>query len=309
MTVTTLARRIAQALGNEPADLVIRGARILDTATGAIESGDVAITGDTIVGTRESYRGRQEIDARGRILVPGFIDTHLHIESSLVTPAEFEKGVLPRGTTTAICDPHEIANVLGVDGIRYFLAAAPHPRDDPARQSQLLRAGDRARDVGGPPRGRRSRGAGRRSGRPGARRGHELPGRPRRRSGPAGEARPLRPRPCRRPCPAARGQGAERLSRHRHPHRSRMHPARRGGREARQGHVHPDARGLGGEERRHARAAALGPDLVRASPSAPTTATRSRSPRKAISTPPSATRSVPARRPSPPTVRRRWVPP
>ena len=86
--------------------------------------GDVAICGDTIVGTHDAYRGRREIDAGGRIVAPGFIDTHVHVESSLVLPAEFEQGVLPRGTTTAICDPHEIANVLGVAGIRYFLAAS-----------------------------------------------------------------------------------------------------------------------------------------------------------------------------------------
>jgi adenine deaminase len=119
-----LARRIDQGSGRDRADLVIRNARILDTATGGIEPGDVAICGGTIVGTHESYRGRREIDAAGRIVAPGFIDTHLHIESSLVVPAEFEQGVLPRGTTTAICDPHEIANVLGVAGIRYFLAAS-----------------------------------------------------------------------------------------------------------------------------------------------------------------------------------------
>ncbi|MEK0083220.1 adenine deaminase [Benzoatithermus flavus] len=119
-----LARRIDQGSGRDAADLVIRNARILDTATGTIAKGDIAICGETIVGTHESYRGRREIDARGRIVAPGFVDTHLHIESSLVLPAEFERGVLPRGTTTAICDPHEIANVLGVAGIRYFLEAS-----------------------------------------------------------------------------------------------------------------------------------------------------------------------------------------
>jgi adenine deaminase len=119
-----LARRIDQGSGREEADLVVRNARILDTCTGLIAAGDVAICGDTIVGTHESYRGRREIDAGGRVVAPGFIDTHLHIESSLVVPSEFERGVLPRGTTTAICDPHEIANVLGVAGIRYFLEAS-----------------------------------------------------------------------------------------------------------------------------------------------------------------------------------------
>ena len=102
----------------------IRNARILNVATGTLDEGDVAICGDTIVGTHDRYRGRREIDAEGRIVAPGFIDTHVHIESSLVLPAEFEQGVLPRGTTTAICDPHEIANVLGIAGIRYFLEAS-----------------------------------------------------------------------------------------------------------------------------------------------------------------------------------------
>ena len=120
-----LGRRIDQGAGREPADLVVRNARILNTATGTLDpAGDIAICGETIVGTGESYRGRREIDAGGRVAAPGFIDTHLHVESSLVLPAEFERGVLPRGTTTAICDPHEIANVLGLAGIRYFLEAS-----------------------------------------------------------------------------------------------------------------------------------------------------------------------------------------
>ena len=124
MSIADLARRVDQGSGATVADLVIKHARILNTATGTIDHGDVAICGDVIVGTHDSYRGRREIDAGGRIVAPGFIDSHLHIESSLVTPGEFERGVLPRGTTTAICDPHEIANVLGIAGVRYFLDAA-----------------------------------------------------------------------------------------------------------------------------------------------------------------------------------------
>ena len=124
MTVDELGQRIDQGAGRMPADLVIRNARILNVCSGTIDEGDVAICGHTIVGTHDAYRGQREIDANGRIVAPGFIDTHVHIESSLVLPAEFEKGVLPRGTTTAICDPHEIANVLGVAGIHYFLAAS-----------------------------------------------------------------------------------------------------------------------------------------------------------------------------------------
>ncbi|MHB2165810.1 adenine deaminase [Alsobacter sp. R-9] len=117
----TIGRRIAQGLGTEEADLVLKGGRWFDLVTGEIRTGDVAICGDTIVGTGGEYRGRREIDVRGTVVAPGFIDTHLHIESSLVTPGEFDRCVLPHGVTTAICDPHEIANVLGAEGIRYFL--------------------------------------------------------------------------------------------------------------------------------------------------------------------------------------------
>lgn len=123
-TSAELARRIRQARGLEPADLVVRGGRILNVADGTLEEGDVAVTGDTIVGCYDAYEGRRVIDAHGLVVAPGFVDTHVHVESSLVSPFEFERLVLPRGTTTAICDPHEIANVLGLDGIRYVLAAA-----------------------------------------------------------------------------------------------------------------------------------------------------------------------------------------
>jgi adenine deaminase len=123
-TPTELARRIRQARGLEPADLVVKGGRILNVADGTLEQGDVAVTGDTIVGAYEAYEGRQIIDAHGLVVAPGFVDTHVHVESSLVSPLEFERLVLPRGTTTAVCDPHEIANVLGLDGIRYMLDAS-----------------------------------------------------------------------------------------------------------------------------------------------------------------------------------------
>jgi adenine deaminase len=120
----TLEKRIAQGRGEGPADLVLKGGRVFCLVTGEMIPGDVAICGDTIVGLGCDYEGRTEVDVAGRILVPGFIDTHLHIESSCVTPFEFDRCVAPRGVTTAICDPHEIANVAGIDGIRYFLFAA-----------------------------------------------------------------------------------------------------------------------------------------------------------------------------------------
>ena len=121
-----LERRIAQGRGDAAADLVLRGGRVLDLVTGDLLDGDVAICGDTIVGTCADYDGREIVDVSGLTLVPGFIDTHLHIESSLVTPFEFDRCVTPLGITTAICDPHEIANVLGVAGLRYFQEASRH---------------------------------------------------------------------------------------------------------------------------------------------------------------------------------------
>lgn len=124
MPKAPLADRIDQGRGLVPADLVLKGGRIFDLITGDLVETDVAICGDTIVGVFGAYSGRREIDVSGRVLVPGFIDTHLHVESSLVTPHEFDRCVTPRGVTTAICDPHEIANVCGIKGIRYFLDAA-----------------------------------------------------------------------------------------------------------------------------------------------------------------------------------------
>ncbi len=121
-----LERQIDQALGRLPADLVVRNARILNLVTGELQSGDIAVCGSLIVGTLDSYRGVEEIDAQGRFAVPGFIDSHVHCESTLVTPLEFDRCVLPHGVTTAICDPHEISNVLGLEGLQYFLDAAEH---------------------------------------------------------------------------------------------------------------------------------------------------------------------------------------
>jgi adenine deaminase len=122
--VQSLSDLISQARGDVPAELVLRGGVVLDVVTGTQIAWYVAICGDTIVGIGAEYEGREVVDVTGMILVPGFIDTHLHIESSLVTPYEFDRCVGPRGVTTAICDPHEIANVIGVPGIDYFLSAA-----------------------------------------------------------------------------------------------------------------------------------------------------------------------------------------
>ncbi len=119
-----LERLIDQGVGRVPADIVLKGGRFFDLVTGELVQSDIAIGGDRIVGTCGNYSGQTEIDISGKIVVPGFIDTHLHIESSLVTPHEFDRCVLPYGVTTVICDPHEIANVLGKEGIEFFLASA-----------------------------------------------------------------------------------------------------------------------------------------------------------------------------------------
>jgi adenine deaminase len=122
--IAFLSRAIEQGQGLATADIVLKGGRIFDLVGGELMSSDVAICGDRIVGTLGDYSGVREIDIRGKIVVPGFIDTHCHVESSLITPLEFDRCVLSRGVTTAICDPHEIANVLGQAGLRYFLDGA-----------------------------------------------------------------------------------------------------------------------------------------------------------------------------------------
>jgi adenine deaminase len=122
--VDFLRRAIAQGQGQAEADLVLKGGRFLDLVTGDLVASDIAICGDRIVGTFGQYRGAREIDVTGKVVVPGFIDTHFHVESSLMLPQEFERCVLPHGVTTGICDPHEMANVLGTDAFRWFLASS-----------------------------------------------------------------------------------------------------------------------------------------------------------------------------------------
>ena len=122
--IAFLSRAIEQGQGLAEADIVLKGGRVFDLVSGELVKSDVAICGDRIVGTLGDYRGKREIDVSGKVVVPGFIDTHCHVESSLLTPLEFDRCVLARGVTTSICDPHEIANVLGQAGLRYFLDAA-----------------------------------------------------------------------------------------------------------------------------------------------------------------------------------------
>jgi adenine deaminase len=124
-----LSRRLAVARGDEPADLVVRGGRVLSVHTREWLNADVAICDGWIAGVG-SYRGRETIDAEGRHVVPGLIDAHMHLESSLLLVDEFANLVLPFGTTTLVADPHEIANVLGSDGVHWLIdACAELPLD------------------------------------------------------------------------------------------------------------------------------------------------------------------------------------
>jgi adenine deaminase len=119
-----LAESIQVARGAQPTDLVVKHTHFFDVFTGAFVPGDVAVHRGLIVGTQQTYAGRHEVDGRGFVVVPGFIDAHVHVESSLLTPARFQQAVLPLGTTTVIWDPHEIANVHGLDGLRWALTAS-----------------------------------------------------------------------------------------------------------------------------------------------------------------------------------------
>ena len=110
------------AAGREKADLVLKNATFVNVFSGELEQGDIAVADGLIVGLG-SYEGITEADMTGKIVCPGFIDAHIHLESSLVSPVEFARAVLPHGTTTVITDPHEITNVMGTDGIDYMLCA------------------------------------------------------------------------------------------------------------------------------------------------------------------------------------------
>ncbi len=123
-----LEKLIRVARGADPADLVFKNARVLDVFDcKVLDPMDVAISGSKIAGiSTERYRGQREIDLKGRLLIPGLLDGHLHVESTMLTVGEFARCVVPHGTTTIIIDPHEIANVLGLDGIRFILESAKY---------------------------------------------------------------------------------------------------------------------------------------------------------------------------------------
>jgi adenine deaminase len=152
--VADLGRRIAVARGDEPADLVIRGGRVLSVFTREWLDVDVAIVDGAIAGLGE-YDGRELLDASGRYVVPGFVDAHVHLETTKLLPSEFARLVLPLGTTTVVADPHEIANVLGTDGVHwladvadtipldvYFMASSCIPASSFESPRRPLTAGD-----------------------------------------------------------------------------------------------------------------------------------------------------------------------
>ena len=121
--MSNLKSLIASAAGEVKADLVLKNAKILNVFTKELEEGDVAVKDGVIVGIG-SYSGEEEINLEGKIICPGLIDGHIHIESSMLSPSEFAKAVIPHGTTAVITDPHEIANVAGTDGISFMLESS-----------------------------------------------------------------------------------------------------------------------------------------------------------------------------------------
>jgi len=149
-----LARRLAVARGDEPADLVVRGGRVLSVFTREWLETGVAVVDGWIAGLGD-YEGRDMLDATGRFVVPGFVDAHMHLESTKLLPDEFARLVLPLGTTAVVLDPHELANVLGTDGVHwlldacdglpldfYFMASSSIPASEFESPRRPLRAGD-----------------------------------------------------------------------------------------------------------------------------------------------------------------------
>lgn len=111
---------IQSALGNVKADLVLKNGKIIDVLNHRIVEGNVAVKDGVILGTGD-YEGEREIDVKGAYIAPGFVDSHVHIESAMVTPSQYAKAVMPKGVTTVIADPHEIANVKGEDGLAFMI--------------------------------------------------------------------------------------------------------------------------------------------------------------------------------------------
>jgi len=119
----TLETMIAVARGEDPVDLLLKNAQLVNVLSGEIHTADIGIYGGQVVGFG-AYGAREVVDLGGKFVCPGLMDAHVHLESSMVQPAEYARAIVPRGTTTVICDPHEIANVMGLDGVRYILEAS-----------------------------------------------------------------------------------------------------------------------------------------------------------------------------------------
>ncbi|MGD0463413.1 MAG: adenine deaminase [Tepidisphaeraceae bacterium] len=119
-----ISRLLAAARGDAPSDVLITGGRVINVFNGEIESVDIALLGNQIAGIGSGYHAKQIVDLKGSFIAPGLIDAHVHIESSLCTPAQFAAGVVPRGVTTVVTDPHEIANVAGAEGVRFMATSA-----------------------------------------------------------------------------------------------------------------------------------------------------------------------------------------
>ena len=117
-------RLLAAARGDESSDLLLENARLLNVFSAEIYETAIAISGSRIAGLGPGYRAKRSLDLEGRFVAPGLIDAHVHIESSMVPPRAFARMVLPRGVTTVVADPHEIANVRGLEGIRFMLESA-----------------------------------------------------------------------------------------------------------------------------------------------------------------------------------------
>ncbi|MBN2389705.1 MAG: adenine deaminase [Anaerolineae bacterium] len=120
----TLLHILAVARGDEPADLLLNNAHVVNVFTGEVQDVDVAIAGETIAAVGTGYTGKTTLDLNGHYLVPGLIDSHVHVESSMATPVQFARAIIPHGVTTVVSDPHEIANVAGAAGIRYMIEAS-----------------------------------------------------------------------------------------------------------------------------------------------------------------------------------------
>jgi len=120
----SIVDRLAVARQDKPAKLILRNAQLINVITGEIYPTDIVIHDRYVVALGEGYSAENEVDLKGKYVCPGFIDAHVHIESSLVTPPEFSRAVLPHGVTTVVTDPHEIANVLGLEGMRFMLERA-----------------------------------------------------------------------------------------------------------------------------------------------------------------------------------------